>query len=817
MKNIVVKFILASALVLLGALDSQAALQTQFPASAITNPPWASTQAVSQIISTSQIPAVNVTNLNQTLATSSVPANVITNPPWINTNSGYAWGLIADGTFSGNGGGLTNLNINNISNFPTAWSYTAITNPPWCTTGAVSSIISTSQIPAANITNPTWLTTQQVGGIIATSQLPSSAITNPPWLDTNAMGGILQTSKAPYTLVTNAPWTTTQAVGGIILTSQIPAANITNAPWVTTNDSRDLSFSGSNHIGNQVSEGTGVASGQYSHAEGESTIASGLNSHAEGESTEATNEWAHAEGAVTKAYGQAAHAEGLTTQATGNGSHAEGELTEASGPVSHAEGESTIASGSYSHSAGRNSQATNDSTWVWSDGTAFGSTTTAQFSAYASNGFRFFGGSISGNGNGLTNLNPNNVTNAPWSLLNHLHNYTAITNPPWTTTGAVQTIIATSQIPAINITNLDQVIQTSSVSNALNLNGTPASQYLTNNSIGVTLNGTNILGVGLISGQYNSSLINVTNTINGRVIQLTPTQLLLFNTNSAGLASYQLNNAGTNFSGRVNLVSSTGGTITINSEDGSGTYSGTVTASNFVGIIDAAKVTNAPWLDTNAMGGILQTSKAPYTLITNAPWTTTGAVGGIILTSQLPNTVITNSPWMLSNANLQALSINNGFNVTNLNATNLTGSVGLAQLPNTVITNTGTGTDLSLTNTTLINGTATNITWAGTFILTNVTFIGMQIVYAVTNVSANYTVSTNDNTINCLSNSFNVTLPTAVGIEGYEFDIKNSGNGTITILTTGGQTVDGNASGVPKLNRMDDYTLRVANTNWMIR
>lgn len=59
------------------------------------------------------------------------------------------------------------------------------------------------------------------------------------------------------------------------------------------------------------------------------------------------------------------------------------------------------------------------------------------------------------------------------------------------------------------------------------------------------------------------------------------------------------------------------------------------------------------------------------------------------------------------------------------------------------------------------------------------------------NVSAVHAVAADDSTINCTANSFAVTLPTAVGVTGRIYTIKNSGAGTITVNTTSSQTIDG--------------------------
>lgn len=60
--------------------------------------------------------------------------------------------------------------------------------------------------------------------------------------------------------------------------------------------------------------------------------------------------------------------------------------------------------------------------------------------------------------------------------------------------------------------------------------------------------------------------------------------------------------------------------------------------------------------------------------------------------------------------------------------------------------------------------------------------------------TANYTAVAGD-LVNCTANSFNVTLPTAVGVSGQPIRVVNSGTGTITILTTSSQTINGASSG----------------------
>jgi hypothetical protein len=95
-----------------------------------------------------------------------------------------------------------------------------------------------------------------------------------------------------------------------------------------------------------------LASGQYSHAEGQLSTASAVDSHAEGYNTVANNSYSHAEGRQTQAAGVGSHTEGLLNTTVGDYSHAEGRGTFSSGQYSHAEGGFTTTNGNYSHAEG---------------------------------------------------------------------------------------------------------------------------------------------------------------------------------------------------------------------------------------------------------------------------------------------------------------------------------------------------------------------------------------------------------------------------------------------------------------------------------
>lgn len=84
--------------------------------------------------------------------------------------------------------------------------------------------------------------------------------------------------------------------------------------------------------------------------------------------------------------------------------------------------------------------------------------------------------------------------------------------------------------------------------------------------------------------------------------------------------------------------------------------------------------------------------------------------------------------------------------------------------------------------------------------------------------TANYTATATDETIECTSGTFQVTLPTAVGITGRQYTIVNSGAGTITIGTTSSQTFV-NFTATPTTLTMATLGTRVVKsngTNWML-
>lgn len=114
-----------------------------------------------------------------------------------------------------------------------------------------------------------------------------------------------------------------------------------------------------------------IASGEYSHAEGNSTTSSGECSHAEGQGAVASGHYSHAEGYYTTSSGSTSHAEGNHTTASGSTSHAEGYYTKASSLNQHVQGKYNIedTTNTYAHIVGNGASITarsNAHTLDWS-------------------------------------------------------------------------------------------------------------------------------------------------------------------------------------------------------------------------------------------------------------------------------------------------------------------------------------------------------------------------------------------------------------------------------------------------------------------
>ena len=180
-------------------------------------------------------------------------------------------------------------------------------------------------------------------------------------------------------------------------------------------------------LGNRVQNDSSTASGWGSTAFGASSDASGGWAFVSGTSSTASGDRSYAHGSNAEAAGDRSYAAGFWAVSSGNTAVAQGGYVDALGDYSRAVGYDTTASGTRSHAAGYKSTASHDDSFVWSDGTAQGSSTTKQYTVHADNGIRLLGAagvevegphtasSYTGDGNALTNL-PTVIQHAPIAL-----------------------------------------------------------------------------------------------------------------------------------------------------------------------------------------------------------------------------------------------------------------------------------------------------------------------------------------------------------------------------------------------------------------
>jgi len=81
-------------------------------------------------------------------------------------------------------------------------------------------------------------------------------------------------------------------------------------------------------------------------------------------------------------------------------------------------------------------------------------------------------------------------------------------------------------------------------------------------------------------------------------------------------------------------------------------------------------------------------------------------------------------------------------------------------------------------------------------------------------VTTTYAILATDYQIECTSGTFTVTLPTAVGITGQVYSIKNTGTGSITVATTAAQTIDGQLT--QTLSQWSNMVVMSNGTGWII-
>lgn len=84
-----------------------------------------------------------------------------------------------------------------------------------------------------------------------------------------------------------------------------------------------------------------------------------------------------------------------------------------------------------------------------------------------------------------------------------------------------------------------------------------------------------------------------------------------------------------------------------------------------------------------------------------------------------------------------------------------------------------------------------------------------------TSKTGTYIIDNTDCVVDCTTNTFTVTLPTASGLQGQFFVVKNSGAGVITVAAFGSETIEGLPN---KLLSVQNESVTVVSdgTNWKI-
>lgn len=112
-----------------------------------------------------------------------------------------------------------------------------------------------------------------------------------------------------------------------------------------------------------------------------------------------------------------------------------------------------------------------------------------------------------------------------------------------------------------------------------------------------------------------------------------------------------------------------------------------------------------------------------------------------------------------------------------------------------------------------VGGDATLDTATGELTISKVSGVPFSTKYVAK--TGAYVAGDSDFVINCTANTFTVTLPTAVGVAGKQYCVKNSGTGVITIGTTSSQTIDGVTSKVLAV-QYESMWVMSNGANWII-
>lgn len=91
-------------------------------------------------------------------------------------------------------------------------------------------------------------------------------------------------------------------------------------------------------------------------------------------------------------------------------------------------------------------------------------------------------------------------------------------------------------------------------------------------------------------------------------------------------------------------------------------------------------------------------------------------------------------------------------------------------------------------------------------------FGGITLPYSAKTGTA--TLTSSDYVVEATSGTFTITLPTAVGISGQLYVIKNNGTGTVTVTPAGMEKIDGYSMAILKPGH-SCITIQSNGTNWL--
>ncbi len=174
---------------------------------------------------------------------------------------------------------------------------------------------------------------------------------------------------------------------------------------------------------------------------------------------------------------------------------------------------------------------------------------------------------------------------------------------------------------------------------------------------------------------------------------------------------------------------------------------------------------------------------------------TSSASSGVITNSR---TLVIKSPSFLGSytPTHEGITINNQGNASSATSYALQ-----------VLAQSGSTDNYGIASAALLNG-------FGTATPTSTLHADGSIAGAFRSITALTTLDITDFTINCTANTFTVTLPTAVGITGRIYVVKNSGTGLITVDGDGTETIDGQLT--QALIQFACISVQSNGANWII-